>query len=94
MLVDKNSLRRSLIGFLWQPAIVHYTVVSSVSTNVANNLLDFFKWVHTIVVDFVLNKITSSLCFQSTFRILDLHPRDDTAMLLYKTIENDPTNFA
>ena len=26
--------------------------------------------------------------------ILVLHPRDETAMLVYKTIENGPTSFA
>ena len=26
--------------------------------------------------------------------ILGLHPRDETAMLVYKTIENGPTSFA
>ena len=28
------------------------------------------------------------------FSILGLHPRDETAMLVYKTIENGPTSFA
>ena len=27
-------------------------------------------------------------------QILGLHPRDETAMLVYKTIENGPTSFA
>ena len=40
---------------------------------------------------FLGNKIERK-CY--TRSILGLHPRDETAMLVYKTIENVPTRFA
>ena len=37
----------SLASFVGPPVFVHYTVVTPVSRNVANNVLNFLKWVHT-----------------------------------------------
>ena len=43
--IGKN---RELASIVRPPSFVHYTVVASSSRNVANSLLDFLKWVHTV----------------------------------------------